>query len=38
MGFTHYYKIRVYVDDGMSRYELVNMYLPTMKKRQNRGF
>ena len=21
MGFTHYYKIRVYVDDGMSRYE-----------------
>lgn len=21
MGFTHYYKIKVYVDDGMSRYE-----------------
>lgn len=21
MAFTHYYKIKVYVDDGMSRYE-----------------
>jgi hypothetical protein len=21
MGFTHYYKIRVYVDDGMNRYK-----------------
>lgn len=21
MGFTHYYKIRVHVDDGMNRYE-----------------